>query len=382
MRSIILFTLFVLFNYPLDVFAADKGPQKAFFAYGQVKEAVYAIRTTVPQNEKRNFYLHRWVENPFVIYKLNFRESRKKLNVRNSTVEVPLEFNLYNIKIFNIDSSYDVNHLEYSFLNFTRGGVLPVEKKGLEAGNKFAFLAPGLETLRFPVFEETGMTLQRGQKYEITVPPYLVTPSVASKIFENKLKAQDLPPTIIHSHWRGWEKINGYECAVIDFSFKVKSEDKFEIGKEDGEFSLKGTSYFSLDLGLPVVNIYNTKGFMITKDGEKIPLDFHRKEVLVSVQPMDGKQITLKKEERPTDTKVDPNLPTITDKQEDIKEPSLVEMKKQPTPKKLTKLKQPQPQPPVLKTPTWIYAVIAILVAIIFLLLFALKSYRSTEKKQ
>ncbi|VAX39046.1 hypothetical protein MNBD_PLANCTO02-778, partial [hydrothermal vent metagenome] len=299
MRLTIIFTLFLWLGPPLNVFAADKGPQKAFFAYGRVKEAVYAIHTAIPKNKKRNFYLHRWVENPFVIYKLNLRESREMLKVNHTDIEVPLRNDLYDLRIFKIDSSFDVNHIGHESLNLTGGGTLPILKKELEAGYAFALLGPGVDTFILPVFEETGMALQRGQKWKITTLPYLVTPSVADKIFENKLKAQDLSPTIIHSHWRGWEKMNGYECAVIDFTFNVKSEDQFEVDKEEGEFSLKGTSYFSLDLGLPVVNIIDAKGFAIDQNGIKTQLAFHRKEVLISVQPMDDKKQSIKKDKPP-----------------------------------------------------------------------------------
>ncbi|VAX36066.1 hypothetical protein MNBD_PLANCTO02-1660, partial [hydrothermal vent metagenome] len=66
MRLTMIFTLFLWLGPPLNVFAADKGPQKAFFAYGQVKEAVYAIHTemSISKNAKRDRVLDNWKKNP------------------------------------------------------------------------------------------------------------------------------------------------------------------------------------------------------------------------------------------------------------------------------------------------------------------------------
>ncbi|VAX42209.1 hypothetical protein MNBD_PLANCTO02-188, partial [hydrothermal vent metagenome] len=303
MRLTIIFTLFLWLGPPLNVFAADKGPQKAFFAYGQVKEAVYAIHTemSISKNAKRDRVLDNWKKNPLVIYSFTFRESKTRFKVGDSRIEVPLKGDLYDLKTLNISSSNSVDFRRGRTLVFTHGGVLPVGMKAFKAGDTFAIFPSASETLFFPVFKETGMTLRRGQKWKFTAMPCIVTPSVGLKIFQNKLKVQDLPPTIIHSHWRGWEKMNGYECAVIDFFFNVKSKDEFKEGKEEGEYSLKGTSYFSHDLGLPIVTTLDAKSFSTDKNGKKKSYNFHRREVLVSVQPMDGKKQTIKKDKPPTD---------------------------------------------------------------------------------
>ncbi len=79
--------------------------------------------------------------------------------------------------------------------------------------------------------------------------------------------------------------MNGYRCAVIDFWFEAKADEKLKQGKEDGQVRYEGTSYFAPDIGLPVVTVLRGDGFLIDKAGNRKTIVLRRKEVLVSHQP-------------------------------------------------------------------------------------------------
>ena len=138
---------------------------------------------------------------------------------------------------------------------------------------------------RFPVFEANGMTLRKGQQWQYSAPPFVLHEGTFELLRENKLRPKELPLTTIHSHWKDWKKVDGRRCAVIDFWFEAKPDEKLKQGKEDGQVRYEGTSYFAPELGLPVVTVLRGDGFVVDKKGRRKTIVLRRKEVLVHYEP-------------------------------------------------------------------------------------------------
>ena len=283
-------SLFGMLFFPAGEITAGDNPNKATFAYKPFMQATYAVyHHEEPSRKERLYMVYRltWdgtVRKPFESY----RYQRHALNVghmgkRGSAIDFGGPFSEY----------------------VTAGGVLPrfsqmfrmpvppaeyrrsvfSDARMREAGSMLGTGTFAEHLFWFPVFDANGTSLQKGQKSQYNAPPFVLLKGTFELLRENKLRPKELPLTTIHSHWKDWKEVDGRRCAVIDFWFEAKADEKLKQGKEDGQVRYEGTSYFSLELGLPVVTVLMGDGFVVDKKGRRETIVLRRKEVLVDYEP-------------------------------------------------------------------------------------------------
>ncbi len=282
-------SLFVLLCLPASEITAVDNLKKVPFAYKPFMQATYAVChcEDPPPYEER----------PYVLYQF----------LLDKTHELPFRFQRY--RRSRIDMRPQVAQIEFSpngLTNVSPGGQLPVKTAAFrrpvpeeayrhpflssdvrmnEAGAMLGTRALESELFLFPVFRTDGMTLQEGHRWQYSAPPFVMLEGTLELLRENKLRPKELPPTTIHSHWKDWKEVEGRRFRVIDVWFEVKADEKLQQGKGDGKVRYEGTSYFSPELGLPVVTVLKGDGFVVDKRGNKKTIFLRRKEVLIHFEP-------------------------------------------------------------------------------------------------
>lgn len=209
----------------------------------------------------------------FVLYKLDFTESRKE----------PIAFDQYAMRRY--DMVVGEAHVEPNLWSAplayrtNRQGLLTVFKRDPDVDLRVLTIHT-IPPLFLPVFDEEGVRLKEGERWTFSAPPFVFPPSVIDKIITKEVDPKTSSPTDIEFHWRDTKTINGFTCAVIDASFVVMPQGD-NVREDGGQYSLKGTSYFALELGWPVLNVIRADGFFVDENGEKKVIKLQRKEVLV-----------------------------------------------------------------------------------------------------
>jgi hypothetical protein len=258
------------------VLGAEDGPKEAFFAYRPVKGATYAVYNDGTWGKP---FLR-----PFLVRRLEFDSVSTQLSFERPLAE---DFENYVFRDDCLDPARSTGFICPEGTSITRGGRLPYLFAAWQKGACLGVLTPSWYRIAplfmFPTFDKDGMTLERGQKWTTPTPPF-VFPLTFRRLFRGELSAQTLPQTEITWHWRDWKRVNGYDCAVIDFSFEAGLGDDVPQDKKEGEYKLSGTSYFSVDLGFPVVNEIRAEGFFVEENGKKVDLKLLRREVLIDAE--------------------------------------------------------------------------------------------------
>jgi hypothetical protein len=169
-------------------------------------------------------------------------------------------------------------------LGISRGGPFERLTKIFDGGDRFAVLSPGVLEKRvfmFPVLDALATSTKEGAVWEFAGPPFIF-PGQGNRLLKGELDVAILPRTKIKSEWTRTERIGQHQCAVIEFSFHHKLEE--QPGEEHGEVSYSGTSYFSIALGVPVVNLLKGDGFFTSARGNKTTVLLRRKQVLIDVE--------------------------------------------------------------------------------------------------
>ncbi len=300
MRYVVLLTVGMLL-FPRAAVAAEDGAEEVLLAYKPFLEATYAVYHHEEPSRKDTQYLLRRLEwdgvehTPFFLY----RYQRHDLNV-----------GLVREGVTAID--FNGPFPEY----VTPGGILPrlsrlfqmpvapeeyagsilSDARMREAASMLVTASFGEHLFFFPVFDANGTKVRKGQQWEYTATPFVLLEGTFELLRENKLRPKELPATTIHSHWKEWKEVNGYRCAVIDFRFEAKPDEKLKQGKEDGEVRYEGTSYFAPDIGLPVVTVLRGDGFVVDKAGNRKAIVLRRKEVLVGYEAYSEDKLRQKRE--------------------------------------------------------------------------------------
>lgn len=261
---IVLGLLAMMVSCPSSIAAEDE----AFFAYGRFDSAIYAVHT---------------IERPkaagdITLFRLTFDEQ----------VDEPSRADMYSRKDFNTHPQAASAFTPMASIRLTPGGAMPILTDSYRQKLPLAILAHKLIDQRpflFPVFERNGMTLRKGQTWTYDAPPFVLLDSTFKRLIENegKIIGDVGPATQITSKWTGWEEVNGYQCAVIEFSFKVTPRKGVGQPEEEGEYSLSGTCWFSPEAGLPVVTMLKADGYVVSNKTPRRTFSLIRKEVLVHV---------------------------------------------------------------------------------------------------
>lgn len=250
-------------------FPAHAGEDEAFFEYKRINSAVYAIHS---------------IERPksageITLFRMAF----------DKRIDEPLLADEYSRRDFSTHPRSASPFVAMVPIGLTPGGAMPFLTELHHQNIPFAMLSHRLIDQRpflFPVFERNGMQLRKGQAWNYDAPPFLLLESTVERIFNNEGKRVENIglTTQIKSRWVRWDEVDGHKCAVIEFSFEVKPDEKLGEGKEEGEYSLSGTSWFSVDLGLPVMTKLKVDGYSIANNRPRRTFSFQRKTMLVHVE--------------------------------------------------------------------------------------------------
>lgn len=245
-----------------------------------VKSATYAIFTeSVVGSEK---------DTAATLYRIEYERTKPRIKIE-SVFDEPIEHDEY--RAYKADLRYSAD-LMTSLTGSTRGGEMGALREMQKRGHPLAFWGGRWwqkHYLVFPVFDNEGKKLRLGDKWTCEAAPFVQDESLWEGLLQGKVKLSELSPTLIDSHWRTWEEKNGFRCAVIDFSFDARSDPKVVVGKESSAYSLSGTSYFSVEMGVPVVTELKAKGFITNEKGERREVKLTRREALAAI---DNEKIT------------------------------------------------------------------------------------------
>lgn len=253
---------------------SEEKPKTAFFHWAPVSSAVFAIYTKSEVGDQQ--------ESKYLLYHMEYEKTGHRITI-DDVFDESIIYDGYRTK--QMDLQYSDTFL-LSNKGSNQGGELALWGEMYRHGHPLAYWTDmwwKRHWIVFPVFQNKGQTIALGDTWVSETWPFIQDASLGyDKIMRGTVKVKDLPPTSIKSHWRAWEKKNGFPCAVIDFSFQAKSDPKLVEGKEASEYNLSGTSYFSVELGLPVATEIKASGFVVNGAGERKKITLLRREVLVT----------------------------------------------------------------------------------------------------
>jgi hypothetical protein len=251
-------------------------PREAFFQVKPIPSATYATYTVTGSGNKRS--------HDCAVYRLEFAGRRDDVRIEDAVYKDVPHF-LFKRGVLNVASSSKFE----SGANwpYSAGGAMPVLWEIVKRGHPIGGWGPRWPkrhpVLLFAAFELGGMNLRQGETREVTAMPFILQDSIGNTMLSGEIVPRDLPPTRIRSRWTDCETVDGYPCAVIEFSLKAQAIKERAVGQEAGEYRLTGKSYFCVELGLPVVNSMEASGFTVNKNGRKKDIAMKRREVLICV---------------------------------------------------------------------------------------------------
>lgn len=289
MRFVAILTLGMLL-FPSGGAAAEDESKEVLLAYKPFMQVTYAVyQHEEPSRKDARYSLYRleWdgsIRTPFELYRYQRYEFNVGLPERNATAidfggPVP-EYVAPGGVLPRFSQVFEMPVPEHEY----RGSILS-EARLREVASMLGTGTFAEHLFFVPVFDAKGSRLRNGQRWQYTAPPFVLLEAIGQLLRENKIKPKELPPTTVHSHWKEWKDVNGYRCAVIDFWFEAKADEKLKQGEEDGKVRYEGTSYFAPDIGLPVVTVLRGDGFVTDKAGNRKTIVLRRKEVLVNHEP-------------------------------------------------------------------------------------------------
>ena len=287
MRNVKFWTC-VLLLFSGNHVTGEEPPEARALQYSRFWQAQYAVYTDLgpgTYDRQRGGYNNRG----FMLYRLEYSKTLDHYQPQKSLPSVSVRFDMYDQDSLNMTNIRATELSGRGAFELTRSGNLALlTELWRQGGTPLAAWSPPFIVempLLFPAFTPDAASLRPRDRWESETAPFALLGSTFDSILQGKLDVRTLPPTVIHSHWKDWKEVDGRRCAVIDFWFEAKADEKLKQGKEDGQVRYEGTSYFSLELGLPVVTVLMGDGFVVDKKGRRETIVLRRKEVLVDYEP-------------------------------------------------------------------------------------------------
>lgn len=231
-------------------------------SFNRVSEATYAIhsRYTVAGVGKtqREAYL----------FKLEFQQHVQ---------QGPTEADIYRLRKLDMVSEA-TKYSSGETVGYGTGGQLPLLRVLYEAGQVTGLLSPEAffkKPLLFPVLDNLPAELADGAEWETTISPVVLEEDVTTKVISGEMAVSTLPPAVVKNRVIAHETLNGRACVRISSTLSVKSP-------HGATAEYKIESYFDVSDKIPVMNIVEGNGTLLSHQDQQKAFEFYRKETLVS----------------------------------------------------------------------------------------------------